>query len=105
MLIFASLAGDAGNEPEGEADDMASPVRPSCRAQEWERASGHFVLNAQRATGLGRQALEAVYGGDNEPRSTARGMSRSRTVRRRLKRWMGDGDGFAGMAGVGYRKL
>jgi len=29
VLICASLAGDAGNEPEGEADDMASPVRPS----------------------------------------------------------------------------
>jgi hypothetical protein len=28
VLIFASLAGEAGNEPDGEADDMASPGSP-----------------------------------------------------------------------------
>jgi len=48
---------------------------------------------------------EAAYGGETERCGTARGVSRSRPVRRRLKRWMGEGDGFAGMAGAGYRKL
>ncbi|WP_299718916.1 hypothetical protein [Caballeronia sp.] len=36
------------------------------------------------------------------PRAVCRGVDRSGAS---IKRWMGGSDGFAGMAGVGYRKL
>jgi hypothetical protein len=52
-----------------------------------------------------RRPLAAVYGVENERRRTARvcrGVDRSGAL---LKRWMGGGDGFAGMAGAGCRKL
>jgi hypothetical protein len=60
-------------------------------------------LNAQRCNG--RRALEAVYGDKTNGvglRAVCRGVGRSGAS---IKRWMGDDDGFAGMAGVGYRKL
>jgi hypothetical protein len=69
------------------------------------------ALCIECATSNGQRATNAVrsrrYNGDeNERRRTARavcrGVDRSGAW---LKRWMGGGDGFAGMAGVGYRKL
>jgi hypothetical protein len=56
------------------------------------RVSGHFVLNAQRCV-----AIKATLA-----RAVCRGAGRSGAS---IRRWMGGSDGFAGMSGVGYRKL
>jgi hypothetical protein len=60
------------------------------------------MRSVQRAPGARCDVRTAMKTNGVGLRSVCRGVDRSGAS---IKRWMGGGDGFAGMAGVGYRKL